>query len=290
VTRNGIARSPIIIIGMHRSGTSLVSRFLEELGLFIGKKKDENHEALFFRNMNTWLLRQCGGAWDNPESIQFLLNNIQIRELVLDYLQHVITSPHTVSYMGWGNYLQYRSLTRLTMPWGWKDPRNTFSLPIWRELFPKAKVIHICRHGVDVANSLLVRQRRTLERAQCLHSQRKALRLYWLHLKRNRFTETPRVSSLQGGFSLWETYLVQARTQIGQLGSKALEVRYEDFLAEPTVQLASLARFCNLDVDKEAIATCIDKVQADRAYAYRQSQTLQEFADEVSERLRAAGY
>ena len=41
-------RPPIVIIGMHRSGTSIVTRMLEQLGLFVGKKKDMNHEALFF--------------------------------------------------------------------------------------------------------------------------------------------------------------------------------------------------------------------------------------------------
>ena len=31
--------SPIIIIGMHRSGTTMLSRQLEALGVFMGKKK-----------------------------------------------------------------------------------------------------------------------------------------------------------------------------------------------------------------------------------------------------------
>jgi len=49
-TRQFVAsgRPPIVIIGMHRSGTSIVTRMLGQLGLFVGKKKDMNHEALFF--------------------------------------------------------------------------------------------------------------------------------------------------------------------------------------------------------------------------------------------------
>ncbi|MCS5697200.1 sulfotransferase [Desulfofundulus thermocisternus] len=32
-------RPPIIIIGMHRSGTNMLTRMLEELGLFVGERK-----------------------------------------------------------------------------------------------------------------------------------------------------------------------------------------------------------------------------------------------------------
>lgn len=48
---------PVIIIGMHRSGTSLVARLLDVLGLFLGKYKDENHEARLFISINDWFLR-----------------------------------------------------------------------------------------------------------------------------------------------------------------------------------------------------------------------------------------
>ena len=42
------AHPPIIIIGMSRSGTGMLAKMLEDLGLFIGKSKDRNNEALFF--------------------------------------------------------------------------------------------------------------------------------------------------------------------------------------------------------------------------------------------------
>ncbi len=54
------AKPPIIIVGMHRSGTSMISRILEELGIFMGKSKDANHKASFFHNLNNWLLQQSG--------------------------------------------------------------------------------------------------------------------------------------------------------------------------------------------------------------------------------------
>jgi hypothetical protein len=45
----------------------MITRMLENLGLFVGKRKEENHEALFFKRINNWLLKQSGGAWDYPD-------------------------------------------------------------------------------------------------------------------------------------------------------------------------------------------------------------------------------
>lgn len=59
-------KEPVIIIGMHRSGTSLLSRVLEQTGVFMGNKKDENNEALFFLKFNDWILKQANATWDNP--------------------------------------------------------------------------------------------------------------------------------------------------------------------------------------------------------------------------------
>lgn len=39
---------PVIIIGMHRSGTSMLTRVLQRAGLFMGEHREENDESLFF--------------------------------------------------------------------------------------------------------------------------------------------------------------------------------------------------------------------------------------------------
>jgi len=71
VDRTGRA-GPLILLGMHRSGTSMAARLLERLGVFMGWRKDSNHEADFFRHANEWLLSQAGGAWDHPEPVRTL--------------------------------------------------------------------------------------------------------------------------------------------------------------------------------------------------------------------------
>ena len=74
---------PIIILGMHRSGTTMIVKMLQEMGLFIGWDLEENYEARFFFSRNETILNSCGGSWDNPKVIDNLLNHSQDLEIVL---------------------------------------------------------------------------------------------------------------------------------------------------------------------------------------------------------------
>ena len=40
---------PIIITGMHRSGTTLIVKLLENNGVYFGSYKDSNKESIFFQ-------------------------------------------------------------------------------------------------------------------------------------------------------------------------------------------------------------------------------------------------
>jgi hypothetical protein len=76
----------------------MITRMLENLGLFVGKRKEENHEALFFKRINNWLLKQSGGAWDYPDPIRKLLNNADVRAIL-----HAMQTPRVDSYLKWTN-------------------------------------------------------------------------------------------------------------------------------------------------------------------------------------------
>ena len=38
--------------------------------------------------------------------------------------------------------------------WGWKDPRNSLTLPFWKELLPNLKVVVCVRNPIEVIASL----------------------------------------------------------------------------------------------------------------------------------------
>src|SRR4051812_23444294 len=60
------ARPPVILLGMHRSGTSLIARVLDQLGLFQGSELQEDHESVYFLDVNDTLMKRIGASWDNP--------------------------------------------------------------------------------------------------------------------------------------------------------------------------------------------------------------------------------
>ncbi len=282
------AHSPVIIIGMHRSGTGMVTRLLEQLGLFVGKRKDAHNEALFFSSLNAWLLRLCGGAWDHPQPIYDLLRNEHDRRQVVDYLRYLMKTPRAISFWGLTGYLRHRGPLNLDLPWGWKDPRNTFTLPIWLDLFPNAKVIHVYRHGVDAANSLKVRRDEVFERAAKRFQRFKPL--FLLSARYSNFTKIMRCANLEGGFSLWEEYMSEANKHIRNLGERVMVVKYEDFLTYPCDLLRELGQFCGLDSSNETISGAAKSIKKDRAYAYLRSSSLREFAEHAKERLAKYGY
>jgi len=282
---------PIIIMGMHRSGTSMVCRMLEDLGLFVGAKKDPNNEALFFLRLNDWLLNSLGGRWDYPQPFLSILEQIPVHDFFVNYLQLTVSSPRILPYLGWKRYLRCRSLYHLDIPWGWKDPRNTFTLPLWLSVFPNAKVIHVLRHGVDVANSLMARQQNFNEVLQA--AKTRYLRLRWTYLfrpMRRGFGMFYRPYSLEDGFALWEEYVSQARAILEKYPGPTLEVKFEDILEAPCETFRKLVAFCELPASPSKVASISAKVIKKRAYAYQEVPNLRVFAEQAYYRLAAYGY
>jgi len=122
-------KQPVIIIGMHRSGTSMLSRILQEAGLFMGDKREENDEALFFLDFNTWILKQTNSNWDCPNCYKF--SNQKFKNHIIDAFKRRSKSIFTLKYLGLKKYIKYRSLDNIDFNWGWKDPRNSITLDIW---------------------------------------------------------------------------------------------------------------------------------------------------------------
>jgi len=140
----------ICIVGMHRSGTSMVARLLNLCGLYLGPEElllgpnrgnPQGHfEHMGFLEIDEALMRHFGGGlynlppvesgWENDPSIEALRRKAQA--LIGTFADHA--------------------------PWGWKEPRTTLLLPFWKKLIPNIRFVVCVRSPLEVANSLNKRE------------------------------------------------------------------------------------------------------------------------------------
>jgi hypothetical protein len=284
---------PVIIIGMHRSGTTMLTRLLEQAGLFVGRDLcPDTHESRYFQRVNDWILQQPGATWDNPEALRFLWSDARSTALAREYVRWQLTGLPVIRYFGVGGVLQ-RLASAQRGPWGWKDPRTTYTLPLWLSLFPDAKVLYIARHGVDCAKSLHVRKQK-----ETAHLEGKILtptrfRVFRHSLRglSGRNIPTPRCDTLEGGFSLWEAYVDEAQRQLAGIAPERKHVlRFEDLADDFAGLMGGLFRFLGIEVGDAQVAALRSQLQLDRMYAHRKDPELKTFAERKQAALSQRGY
>lgn len=288
-----VARPPVILLGMHRSGTSLIARLLDELGLFQGKELQEDHESTWFLELNEQLLKRVNATWDHPAAFQTFLKHPDAVDLATRCLHDDLSGQQISGYLGLPRYLKYRSLSKFDQPWAWKDPRTIFTLPLWLRLFPSARLIYIVRNGVDVAASLRAREVQELaRRVQEYPAKRKKLAGHPM-VERASFKGSARCLELAGGFSLWEEYVAQAEQNLAAATQDMLVIRYERLIADPTDPehgLARLARFCDLKADAATLQKACAQIDTSRRNAYQTDDELKAFYEQVKSTRWMAHY
>lgn len=301
--------SPVIIIGMHRSGTSLITSILKDLGLFIGFEIDQNYESRFFQERNIEILNALNGSYLHPHVFTEINTDIIVENMFINYLKKDLSSIHCSRYLGSHYYLKYRSLFNLDITWGWKDPRNTFTLNFWMKLFPGAKILHVIRNGVDVAASLEHRDKYVetshLEESDngtntnFIKTQSKALKekglvlflvykLYRLGNKLNPLHKYQAVNinpavNIEEGYRLWEQYLVRAFQYQEMYPENFLNVKYEEFINDPENQIQTIREFCNLPTPNSDLNHLVSKINSKRRYAFLNNERLISLYEKVKD-------
>lgn len=138
--------SPLVVLGMHRSGTSLVARWLNECGLFLGDElygaSEFNPHGYFedvdFIRLHQALLEEQGLHPSGHE--QPVCRNTPLSGADLDTLE---------------TFLRSKSKPE---PWGWKDPRTCLFLDGYRSVCPNARYLVVVRHYAPVVASLVRRE------------------------------------------------------------------------------------------------------------------------------------
>lgn len=142
-----ISRTVICTLGMHRSGTSLIARVLNLLGVALGRDtslaeaKADNPRG-FWENwrvtdVNDKILDRFGGAWHAPP----VLPPGWVDDPRIDSLRPAAASLIAREFAG-------ASL------WGWKDPRTCLTLPFWQRLVGPMRYVICLRNPREVAASL----------------------------------------------------------------------------------------------------------------------------------------
>jgi len=134
---------PLIIAGMHRSGTSLTAAGLKAAGLNVGERlagvslgNEFGHfENLDFLNLHEDILRSQGHG---PEG--WVVNSaVPVPQAFVDRAKAIVEKNASQD------------------DWGWKDPRTTLFLDFWAELLPQSNFLLLLRSPWEVVDSLFRR-------------------------------------------------------------------------------------------------------------------------------------
>lgn len=157
---------PLLILGGHRCGTSLVSGLLWQAGLHMGT------------------LLPAGP--DNPRGFFESVDVLAAHEAILQAQERDWTCPphrldlNTVDLEPLAGVIH--ELARDGRPWGVKDPRLLFLLPAWAEMLPAMRLIGVLRHPAAAAASLAARNGFSPEVARAIADAHQA-RLAALHAR-----------------------------------------------------------------------------------------------------------
>lgn len=129
-----------VVLGMHRSGTSMIAGILRSLGINMGvrfREPDIHNESgywedLDWRDLNASILRAAGGSWYNPPDTK------EIENVAESFNDQVISLVEKKKHS----------------PWGIKDPRLCLTFPVIAKHLPDPLFILVYRNRNDILESL----------------------------------------------------------------------------------------------------------------------------------------
>src|SRR5262245_10574709 len=133
---------------MHRSGTSVLARLLNLLGVELGREDQLTTEPIADNPKGYWehhqlsaisdeILHHYRGRWDEPPL----------------FPPDWETDPALSDLKQRGRQLIAEQFAAAAL-WGWKDPRTCLTLPFWQQLLPHLWYVICLRNPAAVARSL----------------------------------------------------------------------------------------------------------------------------------------
>jgi len=130
----------IVVLSMHRSGSSLTASILQSLGVYIGTELLGTHpsqpyghfENVKFYRLNVDILKAAGGNWANPPPDGAIMAvKPQFKERIIRTIQE-----------------ESRDL------WGFKCPRTCLTIPLYLPYLKDPRFILVYRDPIAIAASL----------------------------------------------------------------------------------------------------------------------------------------
>jgi len=133
----------VVVLGMHRSGTSMVGNVLRNLGIDMGKRLAKakwtnplgHFEDKDFVDLNSRILRLAGGSWDKPP------DQDKIRKQ-----QDAVKTEIVKLVQG-----------RDSQVWGWKDPRTSLTMELYLPYLTNPYFI-VCHRDIRAISRSLMRR------------------------------------------------------------------------------------------------------------------------------------
>lgn len=131
-----------VVLGMHRSATSLMAKGLSMAGVHMGDRllgadptNPYGHfEDLEFIEMNEQILESAGGSWNNPPPEE---NIAEVGVMLRDNIWELIEKRNNEHRL-----------------WGWKDPRTTLTIKAYLPMLTSPHFFTCFRGPREVAASL----------------------------------------------------------------------------------------------------------------------------------------
>lgn len=139
----------LVVLGMHRSGTSALARVLGLMGCHVGRDDelapaDEANPKGYWERRDVWalnerLLSAAGASWHDMGGFDVEVLGAETRETFERDARAVVAALDA------------------HRPWAVKDPRTCVTFPLWRPLLERPLCVLVQRDPLEVARSLLRR-------------------------------------------------------------------------------------------------------------------------------------
>lgn len=144
-----LVATPLIVAGMHRSGTSLTAGMIDALGVDMGQNllaADRHNATGYFEDLDFLAfqrsLLQAACVPEEPGWPDW--GWTESERLDTEVIAQGATEAQSL--------IAQRPTDQL---WGWKDPRTTLLLEFWAQYLPQARYLLVYRWPWDVADSIL---------------------------------------------------------------------------------------------------------------------------------------